>query len=162
MTSVWNQLGLPHKGWRCVEVIDLRDDENSPEETDYATCEMCGNERIRFVHILEHDDFEAQLKVGCVCAENLTEDYINPRSHENKLKNKANRKAKWLTRKWRVSSQGNKFLNIDGHNLCVFLDKFRSGHWKYKIDKKFSKNSYTSITEAKLALFEEFWRLTQE
>ncbi|MBD2180042.1 hypothetical protein H6S82_12640 [Planktothrix sp. FACHB-1355] len=162
MTGLWSQPEIPHKGWRCITVIDVREDGSSPEETDYATCEMCGNERIRFVHILEHDDFDGQLEVGCVCAEKLSDDYINPRLQENKLKNKAARKAKWLTRKWRISDKGNHFLNIDGYNLGVFPNKFNPGHWKYRIGSKFSKSSFLSIKEAKLALFDEFWQLTQE
>jgi len=162
MFGLWSQSGIPHRGWRCVTVIDLREDGSSPEETDYATCEMCGNERIRFVHVVEHDDFDRQLEVGCVCAEKLTEDYVNPRSRENKLKNKAARKAKWLTRTWRLSSKGNQFLNINGYNLGIFSNKFRPGQWKYRIDNQFSEKSYASVEAAKLGLFEEFWRLTQD
>lgn len=40
----WDQPGVPHKGWHCVDVVDLRADGESADETDYATCQMCGNE----------------------------------------------------------------------------------------------------------------------
>jgi hypothetical protein len=33
-----------------VDVVDLRADGESADETDYATCQMCGNEKIRYVH----------------------------------------------------------------------------------------------------------------
>ena len=39
----WDQPGVPHKGWHCVDVVDLRADGESADETDYATCQMCGN-----------------------------------------------------------------------------------------------------------------------
>lgn len=39
--SRWNQLGVPHKGWVCVDVIDLRANGESEAEANYATCEMC-------------------------------------------------------------------------------------------------------------------------
>lgn len=50
--NLWSTAGITHKGWLCVEVIDLRADVTPSEETDYAVCQMCGNERIRFVHVM--------------------------------------------------------------------------------------------------------------
>jgi len=45
--SRWGQPGVPHKGWHCLDVVDLRADGGPADETDYATCQMCGNEKIR-------------------------------------------------------------------------------------------------------------------
>ncbi len=72
MGSAWR---VPHKGWHCVDVIDLRADGESADETDYATCQMCGNEKIRYVHIMEHPDLDENFDVGCVCAEKMSGDY---------------------------------------------------------------------------------------
>ena len=33
-------------------------------------------ETIRHVHYVTHPDYPSELRVGCVCAENLTEDYV--------------------------------------------------------------------------------------
>ena len=63
----WEHPDVPHKGWRCVDVVDLRADGESADETDYATCQMCGNEKIRYVHIMEHPDLDENFEVGCVC-----------------------------------------------------------------------------------------------
>ncbi|MDP2228876.1 MAG: hypothetical protein Q8J78_15520 [Moraxellaceae bacterium] len=41
-------------GWHCVEVVDLRADGESADKTGYATCQMRGNEKIRYVHVIEH------------------------------------------------------------------------------------------------------------
>ena len=68
----WDQPGVPHKGWHCVDVVDLRADGESADETDYATCQMCGNEKIRYVHIMEHPDLNENFDVGCVCAEKMS------------------------------------------------------------------------------------------
>jgi hypothetical protein len=57
-----------------VDVVDLRADGEPADETDYATCQMCGNEKIRYVHIMEHPDLEENFEVGCVCAEKMSDD----------------------------------------------------------------------------------------
>ncbi len=162
MSGLWNKPGIPHKGWYCVDVYDIRSDGSSPDETEYEACEMCCNERIRFVHVMKHSAYPAKIKVGCVCAEKMSDDYVTPKTRERKLKNRAARRAKWLTRKWRVSSKGNDCLTIDGYNLVVFPDRFKSGLWKYSIDMKFSRRRYRTKNEAKLALFDQYWKLKEE
>lgn len=157
MSHVWDQPNLPHKGWKSLDVVDL----GANGDCEYATCEMCGKERIRFVHTLYHPVEDRKLDVGCICAEKMTGDYSGPRDRERKLKNKASRKAKWLKRKWRVSWKGNEYLNVDGHNMGIFPDQYNSGYWKYRIGDRFSQRSYSSKNEAKLALFDHFWKLTQ-
>lgn len=144
--NLWDQSGIPHKGWYCVDVIDLGD----PSEK----CQMCGKEDIRYVHIMGHEDYGIELHVGCVCAEKMSGDYQGPREREKKLRNRAARKIKWLTRKWRVSAKGNHFLNIEDHNLSVFPTKY--GKWGYRIDSEFGKNYFKTQEEAKLALFNDF------
>lgn len=146
----WDQKGIPHKGWECEGVIDLRGDD-AAEDTAYAVCEMCGNERIRFVHRMAHPD-GMSLGVGCVCAEKMTDDYEGPRRRETHLRNRATRRARWLRRKWRISKSGNPFLNIDGKNIGVHRSKF--GGWGYHIDSTLSRASFATQSEAKLALFD--------
>ena len=143
----WDQSGIPHKGWRCVDVIDL-------SENAYETCQMCGRENIRYVHIMENADFGGQLRVGCVCAEKMSDDYVGPRNREKRLKNRAARRVTWLTRYWRESTKGNHFLNIKEHNISVFPDKYRKDKWGYCINNQFSRERYNSRDEAKMALFE--------
>ena len=45
----WSEKGIPHKGWVCVYVEDL-------EEPEFV-CEMCGQEEIRYVHYMKHEEF---------------------------------------------------------------------------------------------------------
>lgn len=94
----WDQPGVPHKRWHCVDVVDLRADGESGDETDYATCPMWGNEKIRYLHIMEHPDLDESFGVGCVCAEKMSGDYEGPRRREAKLRNRAARRPRWLQR----------------------------------------------------------------
>ena len=152
----WDQSGTPHKGWTCIDVEDLG--EAGPiEEGGYANCEMCGNEKIRYVHVMIHTEFSGQRRVGCVCAGKMSDDYVGPERRERKLRNRAAQRAKWLTRKWRTSNKGNPHLNAAGMNLGVYQ---AGGGWKYRIDGDFSQGSYSTADQAKLALFDAFWLRT--
>jgi hypothetical protein len=145
----WDQPDIPHKDWRCVDVID----HEKPSET----CQMCGNERIRFVHVMLHSQYSGSLAVGCVCAEKMSNDYVNPRRRETLLRNKAARRERWLSRKWKLSRNGNFWLKIDGHHIIVFRSKFVRDRWGFGVDGNFSSSKYGSVDEAKLASFDAFW-----
>lgn len=162
MGNLWDTPGVPHKGWRCVDSEDVRSDGQSVEDTSYETCEMCGQEQIRYVHLMEHDDYPVPLRVGCICAGKMTEDYGGTKRREARLRNRATRKTRWLRRKWKCSQKGNPYLNVQGHNLTVFRDRFKPGFWKYCIDRRrFSQSSHQSEQAAKLALFDEFCRIIE-
>jgi hypothetical protein len=159
MSNRWDQPGVPHKGWRCVGVYDVREDGSTPDEAAYATCEMCGREKIRFVHTMEHDQHQP-LDVGCVCAGKMSDDYAGAEHREAAMKNRAARRSKWLTRKWRHSAKGNAFLNVEGFNIVIFPSKRRPGTWGYKVGAEFGREGYPSETQAKLAAFDDLWRKT--
>ena len=136
----WSSAGIPHKGWTCVDVIDLRANGEQPEDTDYATCQMCGNEKIRFVHVMQHPGLIVDLEVGCVCAEKMTDDYVGPKRRETKLRNRATRRIRWLKRTWRKSAKGNSFLNLEGYNLVVYPTK--TDRWGYRIGVSVQRRPY--------------------
>ena len=56
---------------------------------------MSGNEKIRYVHIVEHAEVGEAFRVGCTCAEKLTNDYLNPERRERELRNRVNRRINW-------------------------------------------------------------------
>ena len=157
MANIWDKPNIPRKGWRCTNVIDLRPDDEPIDKDEYATCELCGNYPIRFVHVMEHDDYDGPMNVGCVCAEHISNDYVNPKARETRLKNKAARKRNWLSLKWKTSRKENPYLKKDGMILTVFPNKYKPGYWKYIIDGDFSRDSYPTEEAAKLALFEQYW-----
>ena len=45
----WNKADIPHKGWKYIGIEDLGEDVYPGEEIRYEQCEMCGNEKIRYV-----------------------------------------------------------------------------------------------------------------
>ena len=148
-----------------MSINDLGYDVYPDEEIEYASCEMCGHEKIRYVHIMKHLHYPEELQVGCICAEKMSGDYVSPKKSERKMKDRASRKSKWLTRNWRTSSKGNDFINIEGYNVGVC--KSEEGGFSYWIKREpsrriFSDKSYKSKNEAKLALFDHFWKLTNK
>jgi hypothetical protein len=94
----WSQPGVPHHGWICVGMEDLG------EPT--GECEMCESQAIRYVHQMKHPEYPDELGVGCVCAEHMETDKGASRSREKDLKNVAEKRKRWLTRKWRLSEKG--------------------------------------------------------
>ena len=152
MANYWNQHSIPHKGWTLLDVIDIREDGASEDETDYESCMMCGNEKIRYVHIVTHNEVDEDFRVGCICAQKMTNDYINPEKREKDLKNKNLRRINWAKKKWKVSVKGNDYLNKDGHFLSIFKN-YKSGKYKCLIDKKFGSKEYDSTSLAKIGLF---------
>ncbi len=161
MTNYWNQKGIPHKGWDLIDVIDIRADGQSEWETDYETCMMCGNEKIRYVHIVEHPDLEDEFRVGCTCAEKMTNDYKNPGRREAELRNRASRRANWGKRDWKVSKNGNFFLKVDGQLLLIFKDKI-TRKYKVKIGDTFGRKSFDFIEDAKIAVFNGMEQLKEK
>jgi hypothetical protein len=74
----WSERGVPHKGWVFVAMEDVEDD--------LVTCEMCETAQVRFVHIMRHEQYQGELRVGCICAERMEEDYTGPRKRETAYK----------------------------------------------------------------------------
>lgn len=160
MSNQWDKPGIPHKGWELIDVEDIREAGQSEYDTHYEQCMICGNEKIRYVHILEHPEIEQQYRVGCICAEKLTNDYVNPRKRENYLKNKAERKKTWIKRDWRVSIKGNRYMNIDKHNVGII--RLDNKKYKCRIDSKFGSICYDTLKEAKIGLFNKIEDLKEK
>ena len=80
----WDQPGIPQKGWELLEVVDL----GYPQ----ATCQMCGKTDIRYFHHVDHPEHE-DIWVGCVCAEKMTGNYLEPKRRERRLRDRIYRRA---------------------------------------------------------------------
>lgn len=154
----WKERGVPHRGWTYVSVEDLGEPSH--------TCEMCEAVTIRYVHYMEHEDYDGNLAVGCVCAEHMSSDYEGPRRRERQLANAARRRRTWLTRTWRESRSGNPYLNARGYNVAIYQ---RGTRWTFRVVKKnplaayiegevsktrFSPRSYRTEDSAKLGAFD--------
>lgn len=145
------EVGFPHKGWKWLGVRDARDDDGLSYE-EYPSCEFCDQSQIRYVHILDHPSFPDTIEVGCDCAEQLTEDYANPKSRERDLRNRASRRANFPDRKaWKVSSNGNLWITYEDHHIIVIQSP--KGIF-LRIDDKPGKINYGTIREAQLKAFD--------
>ena len=89
--NLWNKHGVPHKGWTFVRMTDSI--ESSGE---YATCMMCDQERVRYVHWMEHDEYPDTLGVGCICAGKMELNYESAQLREKTFINRINRRKKWF------------------------------------------------------------------
>lgn len=147
----WSEAGVPHRGWICVGVEDL----GRPD----ATCEMCELQQIRYVHYMEHADYPGGLAVGCDCASNMEIDKAAAPERERRMKSKAARRKRWLTRDWRLSAKNNEYLNVDGYNIVVY-GSWNGFHFRVAErlgDRKWiSRKPYATADAAKLAAFDNF------
>jgi hypothetical protein len=152
MHGKWSQTGVPKKGWSFTGDIE---DLGSPN----AVCEMCETVEIRYVHYMEHPKYPDVLGCGCVCAEKMEEDHMNPRRREAALRASAGRRKRWLSRKWKVSAKGNPYINADGFNITIFPNG--DGSWGGRIENRASGGSvrsrrfYKTPEQAKLAAFDK-------
>lgn len=153
----WDNPGIPHKGWTLVGCIDLGEDVYGDEEIKYETCEMCHNERIRYVHILTHPHYPGEIRVGCDCACKMTEDYVTHPEDERKLRNRANRKRNFLKQDWYRSNKGNLVLNYKGEYITAVE---RQGQWscvyRNRWTNRFHGKIITDLATLKLAAFDAF------
>jgi len=143
---------VPHKGWELDTVIDLNLDEGFVFG-EYEDCEFCGQEQIRYVHLLSHADYSKTIRVGCICSERLTDDYVRPRRLERSLRNRASRRQAWLKKKWKLSRKGNTYLKTkDGFHVGCF--EAESGGFRAWIGPRRGRLVHPSIDAAKLAIFD--------
>jgi hypothetical protein len=122
MAGKWNRDDVPKRGWSCVSVEDL--------DGPYETCAMCEVQQIRFVHTMSHPEYPETLDCGCICAGHMEGNPYAARARETTMRNRAERKDRWLDRQWRRSKQGNAFIKTDGYLMVIYP---RDAHWAFHI-----------------------------
>lgn len=161
MMAKWDKKGVPHKGWQCNDMIDLGEGLEGLEVDErkdyYETCQMCNQEGIRFVHIMEHPNYSDQLRVGYKCAEKMEDDYVNPKSRESELRNKHNRRHNFLKKEWRYNKKGNYTLKYKGHSITVMPSKFKEDEYGVIFNRKsawtYNGSKIKSFSIAKIVAF---------
>lgn len=158
----WSVPGIPHKGWECVAVIDLADECCDGDDIEYEQCEMCGNEKIRFVHIMRHPEWSDELHVGCVCAEKMTDDYVNPRRVEKELRNRAARRTNFNKVEWHYNpAKGTYSKKYKGEHITIVPSKygtfgvFFAGNRIWDIDGRKIRD-FDTAEKVAFDVFEEF------
>lgn len=144
-----------NNGWKLQDVIDLQD--SGLFYGEYESCEYCHHEQIRFVHILHHPNHPNPLRVGCICAERLTNDSITPKKREQALRKRAERRKRWLKRNWIWSQKGNLYLAFTDREThekhCVGIMP-REDYYKVWIDEDRGTLQYPTQELAQLKIFE--------
>lgn len=123
--------GAPLEYWKFVEMID--------EEDANFKCELCGCEKVRYVHVMEHNEYFEKVYVGCICAGIMEGDIIAAQERDRKMKNRAKRKLNFPHRRWKETRVGELFIkyhgkyvfiNHNGRNYYCTCDGNRT--WQYK------------------------------
>jgi hypothetical protein len=69
----WNKLNIPHKDWEYIGMEDLSEDVYPGDPIPYEQCEMCGKEKIRYVHLEDDLDTKTVLSIS-ICIPELLDD----------------------------------------------------------------------------------------
>jgi len=150
----WSVTGVPHTGWNCVDIEDL----GEPQ----LTCEMCESQTIRYVHYMEHPNYQEVLQVGCICAGNMEGDLAASRTREASMKSRTAKRKRWLSRSWKVSMKGNPHIKTEGYRVTVYP---RGSGWTCTVAKddnssvQHSRRNFERVNEAKLAAFDHITKL---
>lgn len=142
MANLWNNPGIPHKGWFLAGSIE---DGGSP----IHRCEMCNKPDIRYLHPVTHPDY-GNLTVGSECAEKLTEDAkVN---YERKNLEKTNNRLKhYINHGWEQHSNNLWLRTYHNYNAAVM---YINGYYRYAIFDNIRPWHFKTINEAKQASFE--------
>ena len=153
MSRLWNEPGVPHKGWHCIWIWDIA---WSPSTNSPIVCKMCENTKLQYFHVLRHTDYPRALSVCCACATKMEQDPSAAKAREEHLRRAADPYQRLLTRKWKSSQLGNPYLCFENYLVTVFPD--RAGRWRYSIkrtdwDNKpdFSRKHFGSVDDAQRA-----------
>jgi hypothetical protein len=125
------------------------------------TCEMCETVTIRYVHVMRHPNYAGPLECGCICAGNMEQDLVAARQREHAFVLKLTRRDRLLSRTWRLSAQGNEYINAHGHNMVVFP---YSNGWSARIEERVTgqgqqaRHIYATDAAAKRAVVNELLR----
>jgi len=150
--------GVPHAGWTCCGIEDIQEEGGS----DLETCQMCQIQLIRFVHIMSHQNYPELLRVGCVCAEHMAEDY-DGRAAEKKTRDRSRRRHTYLQeRRWHPSKAGNSiyYKSNDKFVVIVWERDAESEPYGFVVldkvldDETVCDESYETEAEAKAAAFQ--------
>ena len=131
MVKEWKLPGVPQKGWTLQKIEDTG--------SVHETCMMCGQEELRFVHVMSHPDMKRHFRVGERCAGRMIEEYLVPES-----------RRKW---RWRISAHGNHYLRLQGNYLLIYHD-IRRNHFKVKLEDSFDRKTFSDLLSAKARMIE--------
>lgn len=131
--------GAPLDGWECLTTYDVAEDADYDDAV-LTECELCGCQRVRYVHVMRNPRYFEDVEVGCICAGIMEGNILAAKERERQLKNRAKRKLNFPNRKWKQTRTGGCFIRYRGKN--VFINRHDNGYyicncngeteWQYK------------------------------
>jgi len=103
--------GAPLNDWHCVDLVD--------EEDASFVCELCGCEKVRYVHVMGHDEYFENVCVGCVCAGIMEGDILAAKERDRKMRNRTKRRMNFPQRKWKRARSGGYFTKYNGQYVFI-------------------------------------------
>lgn len=144
--------GCPQANWEWLGCTDLKEDEGLDFD-DYESCEFCGQENIRFVHSLQHEDWHQIIRVGRICAARYTR--VSPSdlaAAEAILRNRSQRRQRFPRHNgWKTSVKGNRHIDYCDTHILVIR---RSNGYGLKIGNKWGKMTFPTEKDAMLKAFD--------
>ncbi len=129
------EIGAPLYGWKCIDMFDAKGDEE--DELSYATCDLCGNTNVRFVHVMKHDQWPEVFEVGCVCAGIMEGNIDAARDRERSMKNKKSRLKRFMTtHTWMPYKSGYR-VDYKGKHAYLFKDFYNPGCFCLSYGRKY-------------------------
>lgn len=121
------QKGLPTEDWHCEWWEDMGDADNK--------CELCGIERVRYVHHMINSTTHDRLAVGCYCAGGMENDLPSAIERERVNVNRMKRKERFDGKKWLEGiNNGRKIWHLTYKGCHMEIMRSKSGWYGYQID----------------------------
>lgn len=122
-------IGAPTENWWCLEVLD--------EEYADNTCELCGCESVRFVHVMRNAQWFEDIKVGCICAGVMEGNVLAAVERERLARNSSKRRKNYFSKKWkRMQTNGKRYFYLRYKSEDLYIYRGIDGIWaetKYAI-----------------------------
>ena len=153
------ELDAPLENWSCVEVVD--------GETADFVCELCDCKKVRYIHVMAHEDYDGVLNVGCICAGYMEGDLIAARARDDAAKKKSARRATFRKKIWKEIDENNWSVKYKHRSVHIERDVFRGkDFYKISIDTDqyqwWKNHRIETLEDAKLVVFEVIdWEETQ-
>ena len=116
------KLGAPRSGWICENVETMGDAT--------FTCELCDYDRIKYVHVMLHPQWNGEFRVGCVCDGTMSGNMLAARERDDAAKRRESRKRAFMKKQWVEHPAG--FMIKTRKTITAEIDSFR-GREFYKV-----------------------------
>ena len=153
------ELGAPLENWNCREVVD--------GETADFICELCSCQKVRYIPVMEHPEYNGELNVGCICAGSLEGDLIAARERDDAARRKSSRRANFRKKKWEEQGENRWGAKYKRRSVVIEREVFRGrDFYKIQIDTDcyqwWKNRRIETLEDAKLVVFELIdWEETQ-